>query len=46
MLPPTHERAPAAGPAAPKALLNGEQMLHNNHSMRVAISRVSQTMTK
>ena len=28
------------------ALLNGEQMLHNNHPTHVAISRVSQTLAK
>lgn len=37
---------PASSAAAPEAMLNGEQMLHNNHAMHVAISRVSQTMAK
>jgi hypothetical protein len=34
--------SPAASPAAPMALLNGEQMSHNSHSIPVVISRVSQ----
>ena len=36
----------SASPAAPTALLNGEQMLHNSLPTRVAISQASQTLAR